>query len=196
MSSFQAEYPIRLDVDAVRSQNRLTVFFRLLLAIPHLIVMALLGIAVAVIYLIAWFAILFTGSYPAGMLRFTIGFWRWSVRVMGYYLLLTDSYPPFSLDDEPDFPVRLSVDERIENRNRLTTFWPIRFILAIPHLLILGVLNYAVSVVVIIAWFAALITGSVPAGLHNFLTGYLRWYGRAYGYLYLLVDDYPPFSLN
>ena len=191
-----AEYPIRLEVDDAAGQNRLTVFFRIILLIPHAIILTILGIIAAIIYVIAWFAILFTGSYPAGMWRFTAGVLRWGIRAEGYLLLLTDKYPPFAMGKDSAYPIRPSLDERVEDRNRLTTFWPIRYILAIPHLIIVGVLQWAVYVVVLIAWIAALITGSVPGGLHSFMAGWLRWYARANGYMLLLCDEYPPFSLN
>lgn len=190
------DYPVRLFVDEATVQSRLTVFFRLLMIIPHAIVLMFLGIAAYVIYVISWFAILFTGRYPEGMLRFITGVLRWGVRVNGYYMLLTDRYPPFSLGDDPAYPIRMESDLRVDGRSRLSTFWPIRWILAIPHLIILGVLNYAITVVVFIAWVIALFTGRVPAGLHNFIAGYLRWYTRAYAYILNLIDDYPPFSLS
>jgi hypothetical protein len=196
MTTALGTFPVQLSADDATTQNRLTVFFRLILIIPHAIVLGILGIVASIIYLISWFAILFTGGYPAGLYRFMAGFLRWTARINSYFYLLTDRYPPFSLSDDENYPVRLLVDEQTENRNRLTTFWPIRWILAIPHLIIVGALGYAAGVVVIIAWFAALITGSVPAGLHNFLAGYLRWYFRTYAYVFLLTDDYPPFALN
>ena len=191
-----AAYPIQLDAAGPAAQNRLTVFFRLILGIPHLVVLMFLGMAAWVIYFISWFIILFTGRYPEGLLRFMIGYLRWTTRVYGYYALLTDKYPPFSLDPEEAYPVRLTVEERVANRNRLTTFWLIRWLLAIPHYIILMVLQYALYVVLFIAWFIVLIVGSLPAGLHRFIVGVLRWYQRVQGYALLLVDEYPPFSLD
>lgn len=196
MTVMDSGYPVGLEVDPAAPQNRLTVFFRIILAIPHFIVLALLGIVVFIIYVISWFAILFTGSYPAGMLRFMHNFLHWNYRVTAYLYLLTDKYPAFSLGPDEFYPIRLRMDERVDNRNRLTTFWPIRWILAIPHLIILGILNYVVQVVVFIAWIIALFTGSVPAGIHNFLAGYVRWTARSYAYIYNVVDEYPPFSLS
>ncbi len=196
MTVAAGSYPVSVEVDEAAPQNRLTVFFRIILAIPHFIVLALLGIVMAVIYIISWFAILFTGSYPAGMLRFFHNILHWSYRVSGYAYLLTDKYPPFAMGPDEFYPIRLRIEERIDNRNRLTTFWPIRAILAIPHLIILNILNYVVGVVVLIAWVIALVTGSVPVGIHNFLAGYLRWTSRANAYVYNMLDEYPPFSLS
>jgi len=194
-STATSPYPIALEVQDAAPQNRLFVLLRLILAIPHLIILYVLSLAIAIVWVISWVAILVTGTYPAGLLRFSIGAWRWTIRAYAYAVLLTGKYPPFSLDDDEGYPVRLLVSEEIEGRNRLTTFWPIRLILAIPHAIILTILLYAAAVVVVIAWIVALVTGSVPSGLHKFLAGYLRWSARASGYIYNLVDEYPPFSL-
>lgn len=196
MSVATAAYPVGLEVDPPAPQNRISVLLRIILVIPHLIIISILGIALAVIYLISWIAILITGSYPGGMLRFFHSVMHWMYRVNGYMYLLTDKYPPFSLGPDELYPIRLRIEERIENRNRLTTFWPIRYILAIPHLIVITILNYAVAVVVFIAWIIALFTGSVPNGMHNFLAGFVRWQARANAYIYILLDEYPPFSLS
>jgi hypothetical protein len=79
-------------------RNRLTTFFRWVLAIPHYIVLAVLSLVAAVAWIIAFFAVLFTGRWPAGLRDFVVGYVRWSVRVSAYSLLLTDQYPPFSLE--------------------------------------------------------------------------------------------------
>jgi hypothetical protein len=92
-----AEYPAALTfVDVEGPRNRLTVGFRLILIIPHMIVVGLLTIAWWVTSFVAWFAILFTGSYPEGLYNFGVGVLRWFIRVEGYLLLLVDEYPPFS----------------------------------------------------------------------------------------------------
>jgi hypothetical protein len=80
------------------NRNRVTVAFRIILAIPQLIVLALLGLATAVAVLIAFFAVLFTGQWPEGLRDFVVKVIRWSVRFQAYFLLLTDEYPPFTLD--------------------------------------------------------------------------------------------------
>jgi hypothetical protein len=94
-----AEYPARFEIDTSdRPRNRLTVAFRLILAIPHFIILGLLGIGWAITSVIAWFAILLTGSYPESLYRFGVGVLQWNIRVEAYVLLLHDEYPPFSLD--------------------------------------------------------------------------------------------------
>jgi hypothetical protein len=90
---------VRVDVDPqLEDRNRMTVAFRLILAIPHFVVLALLGLAVFVVGIIAFFAVLFTGRWPDGLRRFVLGVGRWWLRFQAYLLLLTDEYPPFALD--------------------------------------------------------------------------------------------------
>ena len=94
-----AAYPASLAfVDAESVRNRLTVGFRLILIIPHMIVVGLLSIAWWVTSCVAWFAILFTGNYPQGLYDFGVGVLRWFIRVEAYLLLLVDEYPPFSFE--------------------------------------------------------------------------------------------------
>jgi len=194
MTAMNSEYPVQFEVDPPASQNRLSILFRWLLVIPHVIVVNFLGLAAGVVITFAWFTILFAGRFPAGMLRFTIGFSRWAARANAYGTLLTDRYPPFSMDDEPDYPVRLTVQEQTTGRNRLTTFF--RCILLIPHEIVLSLLSIPLVFVALVAWVAGVVLGRVPEGLHNFLAGYTRWTERASAYGYLLVDEYPPFSFQ
>jgi hypothetical protein len=96
------EYPVELDFEplpADAKRDRLTVAFRLVLAIPHLLIVWVLGVAWALSTLIAWFAILFTGRYPEGLYGFAVGVLRWNTRVEAYLLLLHDEYPPFRLEN-------------------------------------------------------------------------------------------------
>lgn len=99
-SADPGDYPgVRLDVTpALEGRNRLTAFFRILMVIPHFIVLALLGIAAFVCFVIAFFAVLFTGRWPDGLRAFVVNVMRWSTRVNAYFMLLNDEYPPFTLD--------------------------------------------------------------------------------------------------
>lgn len=189
-----AAYPVSLEVDDPQPQNRLSVLLRIIFAIPALLFGMVIGIGLGIVAIIAWIAIVITGKYPAGMINFTEGGLRFTARLYGYLYLLTDKSPSFSLDADPAYPVRLSVQGQIEGRNRLTVFF--RLVMAIPHLIILDVLNYVIQVVVFIAWLMALFTGSVAPGLHTFIAGYVRWNNRASAYVLMLTDEYPPFSLS
>ncbi len=90
---------VRVDfIGETEGRNRLTIFFRILLTIPHLIVLALIGIVAIFVYIIGWFAVLFTGRWPVGLRNFVIGLTRWSTRLNAYMYLLTDTFPPFSFE--------------------------------------------------------------------------------------------------
>ena len=194
MTVMSPGYPVQLEVEPAVPQGRLGILLRWILVIPHVIIIQLLGVALSLVTLLAWFTIVFAGRYPAGMLRFAIGISRWTARASAYSVLLTGKYPPFSLEVEGDYPVRLLVEERSEGRNRLTTFF--RVILIIPHGIVLYFLGIVASFAILATWLAALIVGRVPAGLHNFLAGYLVWTERVNAYGALLVDEYPPFSFD
>jgi hypothetical protein len=93
-----APYPASIDlVEPAGPRDRVTVFFRLILAIPHFIVLFFVMLAWAITTIVAWFAILFTGTYPLNLYEFGVGALRWLLRVQAYLLLLVDDYPPFSL---------------------------------------------------------------------------------------------------
>lgn len=196
MTQMTSGYPFGLEVDAPAAQNRLSVLLRIFYIIPHMIVLYILGIVAAIIYFISWFAILFTGGYPSGMMNFMLNYLHWSTRANAYLYLLTGQYPPFSMGPDGAYPIRLAAMGQMEGRNRLTTFWPIRSILAIPHIIVLYILSIVAGIVLFISWIVALFTGSVPAGMHNFLAGVLRWNTRVNAYVLLLTDEYPPFSLS
>lgn len=101
MSEQKAEnkgYPITFGAAYPEKMSRLTTFFRYILVIPQYFVLGFVGIAAGIVAFIAWWAILFTGKYPKGMFDFFVGYMRWMTRVTGYTYLLTDKYPPFSMD--------------------------------------------------------------------------------------------------
>ena len=194
MTTTTSGYPVQLEIDPPEEQGRLSILFRLILAIPHLIVLYFLGIAVGIVGILAWFTIVILGRFPEALLRFTIGYTHWNTRANAYSNLMTGRYPPFSMDAEGDYPVRLTVEEQTEGRNRLTTLF--RLILIIPHAIVLSILGIIAGFVLVAAWLVGIVLGRVPDGLHNFLVGYSRWNVRANAYGGLLVDEYPPFSFS
>ena len=168
-------------------QNRLTVLVRLLLAIPHFIVLWVLGIAVEVVLVISWFAALFTGRVPAGLADFMAGYLRWSTRVYAYLFLLTDAYPPFELGDA-DYPVHVLV--RPGRLNRLAVLF--RIILAIPAWLIAVLAGYGIgSIAIFVIWLIVLITGTMPEALYEAVAAVVRYLTRFYSYWLLLTGTYP-----
>jgi len=92
------EYPISVSFEYQEKLSRLTTFFRPLMVIPQWIVLWFIGMAASVVIFITWWAILFTGRYPRWAFNFVAGYVRWYTRVTGYYCLLTDKYPPFSIE--------------------------------------------------------------------------------------------------
>jgi hypothetical protein len=198
-------YPIQFEVRRDASQSRITnfplgigLFIRGILLIPHLIILYFLQLAAGIVYLIATVAILFTGRYPRGLFNFYVGYTRWTSNVYGYFFSAYDKYPPFSMDTQ-DFPLSFSA-EYPETLSRLLNF-PIlglfiKFILLIPHLIIVAFLAIVAMIVLFIAQFAILFTGSFPEGMHKFMIGVGRWSTRVNAYAYALTDKYPPFSLS
>jgi hypothetical protein len=169
------------------AQRRATVAVRLILVIPHYVVLYVLGIAASVIVVIGWFGALFTGRVPAFAHTFLSGYLRWYCRIAAYLLLLTDEYPPFTYDDTA-YPVRLAVGPG--KMSRLTVLF--RGILAIPAWIAAALVSFGVSsLVIFIAWLIALFAGRLPESLHQALAAVLRYVTRYYCYLYLLTDVYP-----
>jgi hypothetical protein len=141
--------------------------------------------------LIAFFAVLITGKFPRGLWDYLTGVNRWAYRVTSYVFLLTDAYPPFSLEDDPGYPVRIEYDyPETVNRWRPLVQW----ILAIPYLIVAGILLYVAEIVAFIAVFVILFTAKLPEGMFNLIVNPMRWQVRGNAYAGWLVKRYPPFS--
>ena len=185
-------YPLRYDVEYPEELSRWLIFVKWLLAIPHQIILGALGMASGVIGFIAFFAILFTKRYPRGLFDFVVNVNRWSTNVLAYTGLFRDEYPPFSWE-----PGQYAVTYEVDYPEELNRWLPlIKWLLAIPHFIVLLFLYIAASVAWVIAWFAILFTGRFPRGLFDFIVGVLRWQYRVNAYANLMRDEYPPFSLS
>lgn len=191
-------YPVQLSLDAPLEVARWRPLVHWLLAIPHLIIASILGNIASVLAIISWFMILFTGRMPAGIATFQCLVLRYEMRTYSYTYWMRESYPPFEFDmattDPGTDPVRIDVAPQLEGRNRLTV--GLRIIWAIPCVLFAAVLLFAMFFVLIVAFFAVLITGRWPEGMRRFVVGVGRVSVRVNAYTRLLVDDYPPFSLD
>jgi len=186
-------YPLRFDIEYPEQLSRWLIFVKWLLAIPHFLILYALSAVANVITFIAFFAILFTGRYPRGLFDFVVNIYRWQENVFAYYGLFRDEYPPFSWE-AGKYPVTFEVDYP-ESLSRWLIF--VKWLLAIPHIIVLFFLYIVALVVWVIVWFAILFTGRFPRGLFDFLVGVSRWSLRVNAYaLLLLRDDYPPFSLR
>jgi hypothetical protein len=192
-----SSYPASLRIDYPEQSNRLTVFFRLFTAIPILIIWTLLfggsnggaesGESANVVYVGVGMI------YPRWWFDWNLNLARFGTRVFAYVLLLMDEYP--STDEEQAVHLDIPYPNAATDLQRGMPL--IKWLLAIPHAIILGFLWIAVTFVSIIAWFAILITGNYPRGLFDFVVGVLRWELRVVAYAALLTtDQYPPFSLS
>ncbi|HEX2127889.1 MAG TPA: DUF4389 domain-containing protein [Solirubrobacterales bacterium] len=187
------EYPVHVEVDRQDEYVRLLPLVKWLLAIPHFLVLIFILLAAAIAHVIAFFAVIITRRYPEGLYGFVVGAFRWMFRVQAYVLLLTDRYPPFSLQPDPDFPARYEFDRPAEiDRWRPLVQW----LLAIPYLIITHALGYLFGAVTLIALFAILFTKRYPPGLFAMARGVLRWQARAVAYAGFFVDRYPPFEFD
>jgi hypothetical protein len=214
------DYAARLEIDYQEKLDRFSTFFRLLLIIPIAIILGLIsgagqtvthtvfvdqagqvirtsretagglvsGLAVATALMI-----IFRQVYPRWWFDFSRELTRFAYRVGAYLVLLTDQYP--STVDEQS--VHLEIDYP-DVKTQLNRWMPlVKWLLAIPHYIVLALLAVAAVFVVIIAWFAILVTGQYPKGLFEFIVGVGRWGLRVNAYAFLLVTDrYPPFSLR
>ena len=212
MQTNTSRYPLRLTGELAPRLNRGLWLAKWLLALPHFVLLVPLWIAFALVSVVAFFAILFTGRYPKGLFDFNVGVLRWSWRVgfYSYSALGTDKYPPFTLKDVPDYPARLEVDypESLSRGLVLVKWW----LLALPHYLVVGVFIGAawvatdrdwmlgsgglVGLLVLFAGVALLFTGRYPKSLYDFVLGMNRWVFRVAAYAALMTDAYPPFRLD
>jgi hypothetical protein len=206
-------YPVRVDAALDGHLSRWLWLVKWILAIPHFVVLVFLWLAFVLMSVFAFVAILFTGSYPRSIFDFNVGVLRWTWRVTYYACgaLGTDRYPPFSLEDKPDYPAHLEIayPEHLSRGLVLVKWW----LLAIPPYLVLGLFlggGWAVadstdssaagggliSVLVLIAAIALLFTGRYPRGVFDLVLGLNRWVLRVWAYAGLMTDEYPPFRLD
>jgi hypothetical protein len=204
MSQERPVYPLTLKGELDEPISRGLWIVKCILGIPHFVVLFFLWIAAAVVTVISFFAIVFTGRYPRSLFDFVVGVMRWSWRVgfWSYQALGTDKYPPFTLESVADYPADLNVEypEKLSQGLVWVKWW----LLAIPHYIIVAVLQggtgwYRVGLISIIAIFAGvglLFTGKYHADFFKLVMGMNRWSYRVSAYALLMTDKYPPFSLD
>ena len=200
----QGAYPVSVEGELSEDLSRWLWIFKLILIIPHVVVLFFLWIAFFVLTILAFFAILFTGRYPSGMFGFNVGVMRWTWRV-GFYsfsALGTDRYPPFSLESR-DYPANLEV-EYPESLSRGLIFVK-TWLLAIPHYIVMAFLSGGAGprsggglnlVLVIFAAVVLLFRGRYPRDIFNLVIGFNRWSFRVLAYVALMRDEYPPFRFS
>lgn len=178
------------DVGYTEDRNRLTTAFRIILAIPHLIVAQIWAYLAEILGLIQWFVILFTGKRNEGMWNLQRSWLYYYCRVYGYVGLLYDQYPAFGTDPGT-VPVRSSLDYE-ESANRLTS--ALRFIWVIPAAIISFFVGIGAFVVVVISWFSIVITGKQSKGMWDFVLKAQRFMLQVQSYMLLMTDTYPKFG--
>jgi hypothetical protein len=181
------EHPIGLIVEDDLSRNRLTVFFRLLLAIPQAIWLALWSIGASILVFVAWIIAVITGRVPDSLHGWLARFLRASTHFYAYVLLLADPWPPFA-GDEGSYPVDLRVDPP-QAQSRLTVLF--RAVLAIPALLLAYVFRVVNEFVAFVGWFYCLGFGRMHEGMRDLSAWMMRYELKTYAYVFLLTGRYP-----
>ncbi|MBN2553819.1 MAG: DUF4389 domain-containing protein [Spirochaetales bacterium] len=208
MAKEKNTYPVQLKGELTEPPSRALWLVKWLLIIPHVIVLCFLFIAFAVLTIIAFFAILFSGRYPRGMFDFNVGVlrWGWRVAFYAYSALGTDNYPPFTLKSV-DYPADLQIEYPEKLKNWMVL---VKWFLAIPHYAILAALTgwgYSAAnhgetpflgllwVLVIIVAVLLLFTGRYHKDIFKLVMGINRWSYRVIAYVGLMTDEYPHFRL-
>ena len=205
-----SDYPVQLSVDYQGARNRLSVLLRIILAIPILVVGAFIGgyfdtgnrelneallpiSAGGVLFIGPLLMIVFRKKYPRWWFDWNLELSRFTLRVSAFLLVLRDEYP--STDEEQSAHLQIEYPNAETDLNRIFPIF--KWLLAIPHYIILAVLWILVIPVTILAWLLILVTGGYPQGIFDFVVGVLRWSNRVGAYAFLLTTDrYPPFRLS
>ena len=213
-----ATYPVRVDASLDAPLSRWLWIVKWILVIPHYVVLAFLWVAFVVLSVVAFAAILFTGTYPRPIFDFNVGVLRWTWRVQYYSIgaFGTDRYPPFTLAEDPSYPAHLQIayPERLSRGLALVKWW----LLAIPQYLVIGLFtsggiwlasrpDYAgyqyssagwglIGLLAVIAAAILMVTGRYPQQIFDFVLGMDRWVLRVAAYASLMTDQYPPFRLD
>ena len=197
----KSNYPVQFNVDYPNSLDKARTFFRFILVIPIYIILALLtsrsNIALSagsgILFLPTALMIVFRQKYPRWWFDWNFSLLKLSNRISAYLLFLRDEYP--STDEEQAVHLKIAYPNVKKDLNRWMPL--VKWLLAIPHYIVISILAIGMLVAIIIAWFSILFTGKYPRGLFDFVVGVLRWSNRIIAYaLILTTDKYPPFSLK
>ena len=180
-------HPIRVRVEDDLRRWRLAVFFRLILAIPHLFWLYIWVIVALLVAIVNWFATLAMGRSPRGLHEFLVRYLRYQTHVWAYFYLAADPYPQFS-GKEGTYPVDLEVDPP-EAQRRLVTFF--RLVLALPAFALIYALSSVPATAAFLGWFVCIVLGRMPQGLRNFNAYFVRYQSQVFGYAFLLTSRYP-----
>ena len=196
------KYPVSLNINYSDKSNMITVLFRLILAIPILIILSLLTstsykvghiYSAGIIFLPTLLLIVFSRKYPKWWFDWNLALVKFSLRVASYLLLLRDDYP--STDEEQAVHVQIHYPDVEKELNQWLPL--VKWLLVIPHFIVLCFIMVGVIICTLLAWLTILFSGSYPKSMFDFVVGSLRWILRVDAYTILLTtDEYPPFSLR
>ncbi len=203
MATEERVHPVRLVVTDDLHRSRLTVFFRLLLAIPHLFWLSLFTVGAFFVAIVNWFATLFMGRSPKGLHDFLAGYIRYATQLFAYLFLAANPFPAFYVGTDPStYPIDVEIDPPARQNRWVTGF---RLVLAIPAVLMSGTLSGGGSIsssrggssggvggiAAIFSWFSSLVRGRSPRGLRDLIAWGIGYTAQVYAYLFLLTDRYP-----
>jgi hypothetical protein len=198
-------YPVQLSLTDQRDINRLWgipflgVFVRMILAIPHLIILGIMGIGMYLYFFLGWIPVLLLGRQPGFVVSFLTEYMRRSFRIAGYAVfLLPGGYPPLGPGNPNPVDLRIDVQDR-----SLSRLWGIpglgilvRFLVLIPHFVVLSVLGLITYASLAVLWIPILVTGKYPGIFASFYRGLFLYGSRVQAYILLLPVPYPPFSFS
>ena len=172
------------------------VFIKLLLALPHLILINSLNALAVVAAYIGYFVVAFTGQMPGGLYRFIEIAMQWNARTYGWIVGFSDAYPPFEI--EPNYPVGVQMAKPDQPSKGWATagIFFLKLVVLIPHFIALFIVIVAAVLAVWFGYFAVLFTGRLPIGIQDFAAGTLQWNQRVLAFLAGITDDYPEFTLS
>jgi hypothetical protein len=188
-------YPVSYQADvAIEGRNRLTTALRYFVNIPWAIWGAIYGFGASIASFIAWFALLFTARYPQGLYDFVAGYLRYQARHNAFAFLMTDEYPPFHGNPDPNYPAAVEIPAPLAEYSRLKVFF--RFLIGIPVMILALVQIVIAAVIALIAWFSIVFTGGFPDGMVESMRSAQAYNLRASAYFAYMTEDWPPFTLE
>ena len=190
-------YPVNVEFERGLDVPNWRPLVNWLLVIPHIIVLSVLQLVYGILAVVSFFTVLFTKRVPDGIFGVQAMIDRYSWRVTTFHLFMGDEYPPFSFAttaaDDGIYPARYSIEDPGEMNRWLPL---IKWLLVIPHYIVLLFLFIGVAVVALISFFVVLFTGKYAEGMRNYIIGAERWALRVSAYATYRTDVYPPFRLN
>jgi Domain of unknown function (DUF4389) len=192
--SYPAPCPVQYDVAYQERYVRWLPLVKWLLLLPHLIAFIFLSIAQVFACLWAGFAVVITGRYPESVFDYVVGVARWDMRIVAYWYMLTDDYPPFALYDMPSRPVRATLE--YPPGGRVARWRPLfAWLLVLPHFVALVFLYIGLYLLLLVAFFSILFRGAFPRPIFDLAVRVLRWHAHVAGYALFTTATYPGFAI-